>query len=175
MFLLTPSSLRLGLLGSNPVGMAVWLVGHICASLRVVVDRKGVTLYHGAIDLATLVGALFRCLSFPTYGACCSGYLFDLLVYVLFVLVDFIDLRCAHHELSEKPLVLREEAIALHPNTIHINQPFHKIRHKTPAIKGSSQCVLKYGAPEALDVTRKFINEPVGTLMKHHGFTLLLH
>ncbi|KAM7489351.1 hypothetical protein LguiB_026835 [Lonicera macranthoides] len=44
-----------------------------------------------------------------------------------------------------------------------------------PAIKGSSQCVLKYGAPEALDVTRKFMNEPVRTLMKHHGFTLLLH
>ncbi|KAM7489346.1 hypothetical protein LguiB_026830 [Lonicera macranthoides] len=35
-----------------------------------------------------------------------------------------------------------------------------------------SQCVLKYGAPEALDITRKFMNEPVRILMKHHGLTL---
>ncbi|KAM7522973.1 hypothetical protein LguiA_012875 [Lonicera macranthoides] len=39
--------------------------------------------------------------------------------------------RCAHHEFSEMPLVLREEAIALHHNTIYINQPFHKIPHES--------------------------------------------
>ncbi|KAM7465575.1 hypothetical protein LguiB_013137 [Lonicera macranthoides] len=44
-----------------------------------------------------------------------------------------------------------------------------------PAIKGSSQCVLKYGAREALDITKKFMKEVVRILMKHHGLTLLLH
>ncbi|KAM7489347.1 hypothetical protein LguiB_026831 [Lonicera macranthoides] len=41
-----------------------------------------------------------------------------------------------------------------------------------PAVKDSSQCVLKYGAPEALDITRKFMNKPVRILMKHHGLNL---
>ncbi|KAM7465561.1 hypothetical protein LguiB_013123 [Lonicera macranthoides] len=41
-----------------------------------------------------------------------------------------------------------------------------------PAIKGLCLHFLSHGAPELLDITRKFMNKPVRILMKPHELTL---
>ncbi|KAM7481134.1 hypothetical protein LguiB_005717 [Lonicera macranthoides] len=47
-----------------------------------------------------------------------------------------------------------------------------KLVNKTPAIKGLCLHFLSHGAPEVLDITRKFMNKPVRILMKPHELTL---
>ncbi|KAM7477745.1 hypothetical protein LguiA_025958 [Lonicera macranthoides] len=44
--------------------------------------------------------------------------------------------------------------------------------YSAPAIKGLCLHFLSHGAPEVLDITRKFMNKPVRILMKPHELTL---